>query len=234
MSASAFDPLAKLSPVVLPRTQAGSGKQTGLEICAAFTSDLRLVLTLTNFSSSILSGFAIQLNKNFFGFAPAAPLALAPLSPGASAEVTLQVLANQNLSDKAPSFPLVLQVALKTSLDVFYFNVPYELFNALVHTGARADAAGWPALWQGTREAADFQVRSSRVWDSETLSRAMQSEAFFAISRERDAFCFAGTTVTGARILARVGVGAELRVEVKSDRAELVTLAVAQLNKLLG
>ena len=156
------------------------------------------------------------------------------IQPGSSADLSLSVSPNQNLSDKPPSFPLALQVALKTSLDVFYFNVPFELCNAL-QSGSRVDAGAWPQLWSAGREAADFEINSGKSWDSEKISRAMQTEALFSVLADRDTFCFAGTTVTGVKILTRIMVrSGSLRVEVNSDRSELVSLAVAQLNKLLG
>ena len=240
MAASSFDPLAGLfgstpSPktVVLPRNQPGSGKQVGLEVCASFTSDLKL--TLTNYSQSVLSGFAIQINKNFFGFAPSSQLIVNPIQPGALAEVSIALAPNQNLSDKPPSFPLALQVALKTSLDVFYFNVPYELGSALLHTGSRVDAGAWQHMWSSAREVAEFEIQSGKSWDSDKIARVMQTEALFSVLADRDTFCFAGTTVTGVRIFTKITLrSGSLRVEVKADKSELVSLAVAQLNKLLG
>lgn len=37
----------------------------------------------------VLSGFAVQLNKNSFGLVPAAPLQAAPLQPSQTVEVSL-------------------------------------------------------------------------------------------------------------------------------------------------
>lgn len=77
-------------------------------------------MTFTNKAMQPMGGFAIQLNKNSFGLAPAVPLQVpAPLNPGQSIEASM-VLSTVGAVQRMD--PLNnLQVAIKNNIDVFYF-----------------------------------------------------------------------------------------------------------------
>eukprot|EP00271_Cylindrocystis_brebissonii_P008738 TRINITY_DN23223_c0_g1_i1.p1 TRINITY_DN23223_c0_g1~~TRINITY_DN23223_c0_g1_i1.p1 ORF type:complete len:946 (-),score=253.65 TRINITY_DN23223_c0_g1_i1:1026-3863(-) len=87
-------------------------------------------LLLENGSQQPLDGFMIQLNKNTFGLAaPAGPLPVAPLPPGASASLVLPLTLFQNMSQ--PPASSTLQVALKNNQQpVWYFvdKMPLQAF----------------------------------------------------------------------------------------------------------
>merc|ERR1740120_297479 len=104
-------------------------------------------MTFSNASQQMLTGFAIQVNKNPFGFAPTAALQVPDLAPGSTAEVAVPIAAGALSSGTAPANPLFLQVAIKNSLDVFYFNVPFDLSVVLVKN-ADANRDRFTQLWQ--------------------------------------------------------------------------------------
>ena len=56
-----------------------------------------------------LSGFAIQVNKNSFGFAPKEALVCPDILPGSSADVCVPMAAGQLPSNTPPASPLLLQ-----------------------------------------------------------------------------------------------------------------------------
>ena len=107
----------------------GQGGKSGLEATAAFTvvdKQLRLVLDI---KGTPAKDFDLMLNKNPFGIT--APNAAAAFS-GAGPYSIPCVVDKKNLDAKnPPKAPFVLQVALKSSLDIFYFDVPCPL-NCLV------------------------------------------------------------------------------------------------------
>mmetsp|Transcript_18513 Transcript_18513/g.43337 ORF Transcript_18513/g.43337 Transcript_18513/m.43337 type:complete len:796 (-) Transcript_18513:181-2568(-) len=114
---------------VLNSSQAGQNGRSGFGVASALVrSDgvIKLLMTFSNSASAPLSGFAIQVNKNPYGLAPAGALNVAPISPGQSAEVSLEMNPGVLLSGTPPTNPLFLQVAIKNSMDIFYFNVPFE------------------------------------------------------------------------------------------------------------
>lgn len=106
-------------------------------------------LEFTNTSTSALGGVAIQVNKNFFGLAPAAPLQVGTIQAGGAARASVGML---HLADKlAPAppgaSPLLLQVALKNSAGVFYFKdlVP---FDSILTQGGGMKSSEYPSRWQ--------------------------------------------------------------------------------------
>merc|ERR1719343_1654906 len=97
---------------------------------------VKLNMTFSNSSQMPLNGFAIQINKNPFGFGAGSALAVADVAPGSASEASLPLVPGQLLSGQQPTNPLFLQIAIKNSLDIFYFNVPFDVTAALTEGGA--------------------------------------------------------------------------------------------------
>lgn len=126
--ASSRAPVTKV-PVLNPSAP-GQGGRSGFGVMAALVYErdgFLLHLSLTNQSSGVLNSFALQVNKNPYGFAPREPLQVPDMQPGSQLEISLPMSPGVLVSGAAPSNPLFLQIAVKNSLDVFYFNVPFEL-----------------------------------------------------------------------------------------------------------
>merc|ERR1719265_2787419 len=92
--------------------------------------------TVGNFSPQPMGGWSIRIQKNSFGLANAAELSLPELAPnGGTAKTVLNLAPNQANSGTPPSHPLILEIAMKTSLDIFYFNIPFDLSAILQDSG---------------------------------------------------------------------------------------------------
>ena len=120
--------------LVLKPESAGAPRGVkGLKVAAGFGSGedgkLYFALTVGNFSSPAVefaAPFALQFNKNTWGLAPEQSLlrkAPGSIPGGAFFETAVEVVKRE--ANKAPSGETI-QVALKTSLDVFYFAVPID------------------------------------------------------------------------------------------------------------
>ncbi|KAJ1909274.1 hypothetical protein IWQ60_011260, partial [Tieghemiomyces parasiticus] len=108
----------------------------GLEVAGTFArrrGQLTLDLTFGNQSPAPVGDFAIQFNKNSFGLWPAANLAVPTLQPGQMYDTSLPLHTNGPVQSMTPINNL--QIALKTSSGVFYFQTPY-----LVHILFQDDA----------------------------------------------------------------------------------------------
>ncbi|KRY13365.1 AP-2 complex subunit beta [Trichinella patagoniensis] len=110
---------------------ATSGK--GMEISGTFArrnQKIYMDLTFTNRAMQPLRGFAIQFNKNSFGLAPAEPLQVqSPLFPNQSVNTSLLLNCTGPVQKMDPL--MVLQIAVKNDIDIFYFSciIPiYVLF----------------------------------------------------------------------------------------------------------
>ena len=91
-------------------------------------SQISLQLSLDNSSSESLSELAIKINSNPFRLQPqnqALPLPSIPNNSTQRCEVMLDCEGAPD--NNAPSFPLKIQVALRTQLDVVVFGVPVSL-----------------------------------------------------------------------------------------------------------
>ena len=101
-------------------------------------------LHVTNRGMQPMSDFGIQFNKNSFGLAPAGPLSLAAVAPGATVATQL-VLTTQGVVQKME--PLnTLQVAIKNNLKVFYFATAIPLEVLFAHDG-KMDRQVFLATW---------------------------------------------------------------------------------------
>ncbi|KAJ1975225.1 hypothetical protein H4R34_004417 [Dimargaris verticillata] len=136
-------------PYVPPKTvllSAPSAK--GLEIQGVFArrqGHLALDLTFVNWSAQPVGDFAIQFNRNSFGLWPAAPLAAPVLPPQQSFDTTVPLTTNGPVQ---PMNPVTnIQIALKTSLGVFYFQTSFLLHILLVEAG-QLEQNSFLSTWQ--------------------------------------------------------------------------------------
>jgi vesicle coat complex subunit len=114
--------------VLSSSTPGANNKASGLQIKGRFVkgdSNIKLEMILYNSSSSTASDFEIMFNKNSFGLKPGT-MSVIPLSPGQTFNSTVDCSIDQANADMktAPSCPYMVQVAVKCSIDVFYFQVP--------------------------------------------------------------------------------------------------------------
>ena len=113
--------------VVLSADTPGTHQQRGLQVEMAFqreSGQIYLDLRMTNFSENTLTDFAIQFNVNFFGLSPAAPLDAFELPRNAQQSLRLRITPGLKVSNDPPTVPYLIQMALKSSLDIFYFQAP--------------------------------------------------------------------------------------------------------------
>lgn len=104
----------------------------GMEIHGTFNRRNGIItmdMTIHNKAMQPITNFAIQLNKNSFGISPAAPLNVpAPLAPNQSVDASLTLSISGPVQRMDPLTNL--QVAIKNSVDVFYFAtvMPMHIF----------------------------------------------------------------------------------------------------------
>ena len=108
-------------------------KGKSLEVNGTFSRRngiINIDMDFTNKGMQAMSGFAIQLNKNSFGLICAANIQISILQPGQTAPVSLPLNTNGPVMKMTPISNL--QIAIKNSIDVFYFSalVPMHVFFA--------------------------------------------------------------------------------------------------------
>jgi len=232
-------------PVLSPQTPGQSGK-AGCGVMAALTREggaIRLLMTFSNCSPAPMGGFAIQVNKNPFGLGPASPLQVPDLAPGTAADVALPMQAGQLLNSQPPTNPLFLQVAIKSSLDIFYFNVPFELPVVLLE-GAALNRDQFSAIWQSVGETGQQICTGNceKPLTDEALRTKLAADGVnYVAKRSVDdsttMVYVAATTVTNSVICAELSLRAgnpAIKVVVRTAMPVLVPLFEATLCKRLG
>jgi len=116
--------------LVFSETQGASTGKKGVSIKAAFfrpapNGSITLELEINNKSNETISDFAIQFNKNSFGIA-AVDMAVDSIAPYEMKNVFVTcVVTPNNLEESSPpESPFNIQIAIKCSFDLFYFEAP--------------------------------------------------------------------------------------------------------------
>jgi len=239
-------PVVVQKVVVLPPTQAGQGGNTGFGLAAAIvrqSGSIQLMLTLRNESQVPIGGFAVQVNKNPFGLAPAAQLVCPDLAPGQSHEAVMTLTAGALLSNTAPTNPLFLQIALKNSLDIFYFNVPFDLPAVFVENGG-VNKDSFTQVWQKVSD----QRQSTRTGiadktltpDGIKTSLTLDNVSYVAQRQKDDDTMFvyvSATTTNNIVLLAEVSISRKnnsVELKTRTETASLMPLFEAAICKRLG
>mmetsp|Transcript_42195 Transcript_42195/g.126217 ORF Transcript_42195/g.126217 Transcript_42195/m.126217 type:complete len:906 (+) Transcript_42195:120-2837(+) len=233
-------------PVLAPTTPGKTSGRTGFGVmaCVARQNGVpQLLMTFQNSSQVPMTGFALQINKNPFGLAPSQALQAPDLAPGATAEVAVPLVPGQNPNNQPPTNPLVLMVAIKNSLDVFYFNVGMDLPAVLVESGALG-RDGFTEVWQRLGETREnrIQVTSDRPLTPDAArSRLAVDNIQYVAQRQVDdhttLFYVSATTVNNIAILASLTVNSSspsILVATRTETPVLIPLFEAAVMKRLG
>ena len=129
----------QLKEVVTSATK-GQGGKTGLVVKAGFTMigsprSIAIQLEVKNVSGQQVKDFDIMFNKNPFGISIAGATGALQFPNSDPVSKTLPcIIDKKNLDSKnPPKHPFNIQVAIKSSLDVFYFEVPCLLHCLIDH-----------------------------------------------------------------------------------------------------
>lgn len=242
--ASAMPPASVKVPA-LSSSQAGQGGKTGFGVMTALVRQggtVNLQMTMSNSSQQPLNGFAIQVNKNPFGFGPQAALQVPDLAAGSTVEVVLPMAAGTLSSNTAPTNPLFLQVAVKNSMDIFYFNVPFDLGACLTEGGALAReqfSQIWQRVGEGRQNTVVVNVERPLNADA-ARSRLATVNVHYVAQRAVDAdttlIYTSAMTSNNCAILAEISVGSNSSVKIatRTETPVLVPLFEAAVGKVLG
>lgn len=139
-------------------------------------------MTFHNKAMQEMSGFAIQLNKNSFGLAPANPLNITlPIRSNASVDVSLPL---NTLGPVQKMTPLTnLQVAIKNNVDIFYFSciVPMHVFCT---PDGMMDKRVFLSTWKEIPSQNEVQhVLDISGLNADSLSNKLKSNNIFTIAK---------------------------------------------------
>jgi AP-1 complex subunit beta-1 len=222
--------------IVLSSSTPGINSQTGLQIEMAFQKEDAIVLEtkFTNYSQVPLTDFAMQFNVNYFGLALQEPLQIDLIQPSASATVKSHISTSGQRDSNIPGVPLVIQIAIRCSLDVFYFQTPC-MFTVLLTESGLLSKEDYKSQWKSIPEDNEFTHTISNVHISynnvqSIQDRLVQNLVFLVASRKNDenedVMYFSSQTHTSETILT------ELRIPQNISRVSVACKALPYIAPL--
>ncbi|PRP79687.1 hypothetical protein PROFUN_12585 [Planoprotostelium fungivorum] len=217
--------------IVLP-AERGNGMQVAAG-AARRGGQLHLDLTIQNQAGAPLGDFAIQFNKNPFGFAPT-QLQVPPVNPMSTVETSLAISNHPNMFGPAQQAANIIQIALKNNSGVFYFQVtiPFHLIFSEAGEVSRDD---YLSQW---RSMPDEHVREVQVaGDSNSVQGKLRGANLFYVAKRTVApqeFVYFSAKVGEALMMVEVSFGGgPSRINTKSRSAELIPAFEQALYTLL-
>lgn len=159
-------------------------KGKGLEVLGTFSrrgNTVSMDMTFTNKAMQAMSGFAIQLNKNSFGLAPAAPLQIGQLQPSQTIEASLILSTTGQIQRMEPLNNL--QVAVKNNVDIFYFACLIH-GHALFTEEGQLDKRVFLTTWKEIPAANEVQYNLNGInATADGLAAKMQANHIYTIAK---------------------------------------------------
>ncbi|ORX71492.1 Adaptor protein complex beta subunit [Linderina pennispora] len=174
------------APYVPSRTVLLDAQQAqGLEILGTFArrgGQIQMEMVFANKSNVPVGDFAIQFNKNTYGLVPSTPLNVGTLMPMTSSEVTLPLAMG---GPTMPMQPLTnLQIAIKCSQGVFYFQTQYSLHILLGEDG-RSDQGVFLRMWKDIPETMQMAqgAQNIRFASMEDMRNKLNMNGVFTVAQ---------------------------------------------------
>eukprot|EP01100_Stratorugosa_tubuloviscum_P007102 TRINITY_DN2988_c0_g1_i1.p1 TRINITY_DN2988_c0_g1~~TRINITY_DN2988_c0_g1_i1.p1 ORF type:complete len:932 (-),score=453.78 TRINITY_DN2988_c0_g1_i1:233-3028(-) len=225
------DPLTTLQKKLLLPSDRGQGMQ----INGAFfrnQNELLIDLQVVNQSSTVLSGFMIQLNKNGFGFVPSnVVMDIGAIAPGSSANCVVPFSMGGQING-APSN--ILQIAVKNNAGVFYFADALSPGLLLLDDG-RVEKGAYLHLWKSipdqNEKIKDIAVAANI--DINGLIKRLEDNKLFLIARrrvadsagiERDVLYISAKLINNAVVLFELAISSQGQIRC-STRSQLTEAA---------
>lgn len=211
-----------------------AGKGKGLDINGTFTRRngvINMDIEFTNKSLQPMQNFAIQLNKNSFGLMCATSLQLPLLQPSQTLPSTLTLNTNGPVQKMSPINNL--QVAVKNSIDVFYFTIVIPMHVFFAEDG-EIDKRLFLNTWKEIPEQNEAQYQmspfASALGNTDDLCNNLRSNNIFTIAKRnvegQDMLYQSVKLTNGIWILAELKVtpgNPSLMLSLKSKTTEVMS-----------
>ncbi|KAJ2847342.1 AP-1 complex subunit beta, partial [Coemansia erecta] len=204
----------------------------GLEILGTFArraGQIQMEMSFANKSAVPISDFAIQFNKNTYGLMPQAPLSAATVMPMSAIDVSLPLTMGGPAMAMQP--PTNLQIAIKCTAGVFYFQTQYSL-HILLEENAQSDQGAFLRAWKATPENMQnvHTVQNLRFASMDDVRNKLNMNNVFTVAQRTvgNATHFYTTskmaTADGSLLYSEIKVANNLQIAVISTKSANVQL----------
>jgi AP-1 complex subunit beta-1 len=213
---------------------------SGLQITGTFgraNGNPVMEMTFSNQSSGQLSDFAVQFDKNSFKLINTAPLAVAPLAPGASCQVAMPINTSGQLGRQDPLNKL--NIAFKaTGLPTVTYMAVAVPYNVLLVEDGRLEKQPYLALWGEIAEETTNQLNGVPGSTDDIMARCRANNVFDVAKRNvagNDVAYFSMRFVNGLDVLAELTMlgGGAVKVALKAKQPAVTGCAAQVFKDLL-
>ena len=232
--------------VVLTGQTPGVSSNSGLQIEMAFQregNEIVLEARFTNQSNKVLSDWAMQFNVNALGLALSESLILPDLQQGASKYTKIPISTSGTPDQSNPTVPLLIQIAVKCSLDVFYFQTPC-MFSVVLAENGRLSKEDFKTFWSSTEGEFSHSIQNidNSHKQAEGLQKRMEdNNVFFIAGRLNESgenvLYFSAKSNSGIVVLSEirlVGGSSACKITCKATQSNYIPLFVQAANFLLS
>jgi AP-1 complex subunit beta-1 len=232
--------------VVLNTGTSGVSGNLGLQIEMAFqreSSEIVLEARFTNNSTRVLSDWAMQFNVNPLGLAMSESLILPDLQVSSSKYTKISISSSGTPDSSVPSVPLLIQIAVKCSLDVFYFQCPCMFSVVLVESG-RLSKEDFKSVWSSTEGEFSHSIQNINASHKapDDLQRRLElNNVFFIAGRlnesNENVMYFSSKSCNNVTVLCEIRLGSgsnSCKITCKASSNAFVPLYVQAVNFLLS
>ncbi|CAC9696026.1 AP-1 complex subunit beta, putative [Plasmodium sp. DRC-Itaito] len=227
-------PPVKMVQVLSPE-DAGLKGQSGISIFSSINrieKKIQLKISVTNETQNEIVVSGVQINKNSFGLSSPNNLDVQNIGFGETKEMLIYLIPNTLNSNTPPATPLFLQVAIRTNIDIFYFNVPYDIFVVFVEN-FHMEKDIFKKKWQIIEESKEsiLMAVSPMVITSDMLIKRMKIFNISLIARRNvnnmELYYFACITTNNLVILSEVTIQPEkknVKLCIRTDSSSVIPL----------
>ncbi|KAJ2019365.1 hypothetical protein GGI14_001660 [Coemansia sp. S680] len=157
----------------------------GLEILGTFArrnGSIQMEMSFVNKSGMAIGDFAIQFNKNTYGITPSGSLNAGTVMPMSSVEVSLPLVAGGPTMVMQPLTNI--QIAVKCTAGIFYFQTQYSLHILLEETG-QSDQGMFLRMWKDMPDTmqSSHTAQSLRFASMEDMRNKLNMNNVFTVAQ---------------------------------------------------
>ncbi|KAJ2323713.1 AP-1 complex subunit beta, partial [Coemansia sp. RSA 2673] len=157
----------------------------GLEILGTFSrrnGSIQMEMSFVNKSGMAIGDFAIQFNKNTYGITPSGSLNAGTVMPMSSVEVSLPLVTGGPTMVMQPLTNI--QIAVKCTAGIFYFQTQYSLHILLEETG-QSDQGMFLRMWKDMPDTmqSSHTAQSLRFASMEDMRNKLNMNNVFTVAQ---------------------------------------------------
>ncbi|KAJ1732068.1 hypothetical protein LPJ61_002223 [Coemansia biformis] len=200
----------------------------GLEILGTFArrgGQIQMDLSFGNKSGMAIGDFAIQFNKNTFGIMPSAALGVGMLAPMSATETSLPLVVGGPTMAMQP--PTNIQIAVKSTAGIFYFQTQYSLHILLEESG-RCDQGLFLRMWKTIPESGQgvHTIHGLRFASMEDMCNKLNMNNVFTVAQRSVGgathFYTTSKLCDGSMFFSEIKVADNLQIAVVTTRSSNV------------